>query len=194
MASSRFFCRWPDASPRISRPRTTNPAPNISDLARGRASHRYTAAKANPEGTRMRRATCTRLLSLYDPTGICEKPGFRCWPEDRLANISGSRSNVLRGSVNSDTCRAISWVKSPIRRPLMSFLCLVGLAYSYGVLRWWSGFSCQSRAMVSSRPNSRSAALVSSSFCLEMPPSGATSTVSLSFSPLTAANLDRTAV
>ena len=48
--------------------------------------------------------------------------------------------------------------------------------------------------MSSGRPSSRRAALVSSIFCLEMPPSGATSTVSFNFSPLAAANLDRTAV
>jgi len=46
----------------------------------------------------------------------------------------------------------------------------------------------------SPRPSSRKAALVSSSFCLEMPPSGATSKLNFSFSPLAVANLDRTLV
>ena len=43
-------------------------------------------------------------------------------------------------------------------------------------------------------PSSRNADLVSSTFCLEIPPSGLTSTLSFNFNPLAAANLDSTLV
>src|SRR5207302_2263715 len=56
VASASFLRTWPEARARIRRPGTMSSAPAAIDRHDGCASQKYTSAKTNPRGTRIRRA------------------------------------------------------------------------------------------------------------------------------------------
>src|SRR5581483_10126679 len=64
VVSCSFFVTCPEAIPRTNRPIAATDTPTMIDVIVGWASHTYTAAKANPSGTRMRRATADHLATI----------------------------------------------------------------------------------------------------------------------------------